>query len=227
MVNVEARLKVKGKDFKVLVDVDKALNFKRSSEDSGSIDNVLAVDQIFYDIKKGLKVSDSDLQGAFGTVDIKEIAEKIVREGEILLPSEYKKEEVEEKKKQVINFLAKNAIDPATGNPHSETRIKGAIEQAGVKIENKSIEQQITKIVSKLKEILPIKLETKKLKVVVPAVHTGKVYGLLQEYKEKDEWLSNGDLSCIINLPAGLQLEFYDKLNTITHGSAVVEEVKE
>ena len=111
--------------------------------------------------------------------------------------------------------------------PHSEKRIEEAIEQSGVKIENKPIEQQISSIVSKLKEVLPIKLETKKLKITVPAIHTGKVYGLLQDYKEKEEWLSNGDLSCIINLPAGLQMEFYDKLNSITHGSAIVEEIKE
>jgi len=225
MTNVEARLRVKGKEFQVLVDVDKALQLKKGSDIS--IDNVLAIDEVFYDTKKGLKASSSDLEECFGTSDVKEVAEKIVKQGEVVLPSEYKKRELEEKEKQVIDFLAKNAVDPSSGMPHSEKRIKEAIEQAGVKIENKSIEQQIPSIVSKLKEVLPIKLETKKLKITVPAIHTGKVYGLLQDYKEKEEWLSNGDLSCIINLPAGLQMEFYDKLNAITHGSAIVEEIKE
>ena len=89
------------------------------------------------------------------------------------------------------------------------------------------IEQQIGRILEKLKHIIPIKIETKKLRVTVPAVHTGKAYGILKEYKEKEEWLANGDLMCIINLPAGLQIDFYDKLNSITHGSSIVEEIKE
>ena len=50
---------------------------------------------------------------------------------------------------------------------------------------------------------------------------------MLQEYKEKEEWLGNGDLSVVLNIPIGLQMEFYDKLNSVTHGSAMTEEVKE
>ena len=225
MVNVEARLKMKGKNFEVIVDVDKAVQMKKGLP--VSIENVLGVDEIFYDHKKGLKASSADLQTAFGTSDIRQVAEKIVKQGEILLPAEYRKKEQETRVKQVIDFFVRNAVDPTTGRPHTETRIKAAIEQAGVNIENKPIEQQINAILSKLKEILPIKIETKKLRVTVPALHTGKVYGLLQEYKESENWLSNGDLSCMINIPAGLEMDFYDKLNGVTHGSAIVEEVKQ
>ena len=223
MVNVEAKLKIKGKNFEILVDVDKALQFKKGL---GKIDNVLAMDTVFYDIKKGLKASASDLKEIFGTEDAKIAAEKIIRQGELNVPTSYKKEEKENKLKQVIDFLAKNALDPITGKPHTATRIEEAIEQSGINIENKPIEQQISRIVSKLKEIMPLKMETKRLKILVPAVHTGKVFGLLQEYKEKEEWLGNGDLSCVINIPSGIEMEFYDKLNAVTHGSAVVQEVK-
>jgi len=223
MVNVEARIKIKGKEFEILVDVDRALQFKKSI---GNIENVLAVDEIFYDIKKGLKVSSKDLKDAFGSDDTKVVAEKIIKNGEIVLPSEYKKKEQDMKTKQVIDFLCKNAIDATTGKPITEKRISEALEQSGVKIDNRSIEQQINSVLGELKKIIPIKIETKKLKVIVPAIHTGRAYGLLKDYKEKEDWLSNGDLSCIINLPAGLQLEFYDKLNGVTHGSALVEEVK-
>jgi len=224
MVNVEARLKVKGKEFEILVDVDKALQLKKGLQ--VNIENVLAVDEIFYDFKKGLKCSQSDLKQAFATDDVRAIAEKIIKQGEVVLPSEYKKKEQEIKVRQVIDFLLRNAVDPSTGKQHSEKRIAEALELAGVNVENKPIEQQIAKIISKIKEVLPIKIETKKLRIIVPAVHTGKVYGLLQDYKEKEEWLGNGDLRCIINIPAGFQLEFYDKLNSVTHGSAIVEEVK-
>ena len=223
MVNVEARLKIKGKEFQVLVDVDKALEFKKQG---GDIANVLVSNDVFYDLKKGLKASSSDLEQAFGSSDVNEVGEKIIKMGKIVLPSDYRKKEQGNKIRQVITFLAKNALDPSTGQAISETRIEEAIEQSGVKIENKPIEQQINGIVSKLKEIIPIKIETKKLRIIIPSVHTGKVYGLVNEYKKKEDWLSNGDLQVIINIPAGLEMDFYDKLNSITHGSSIVEEIK-
>ena len=210
MVNVEARLKIKGKEFQVLVDVDKALEFKKQG---GDIANVLVSNDVFYDLKKGLKASSSDLEQAFGSSDVNEVGEKIIKIGKIVLPSDYRKKEQGNKIRQVITFLAKNALDPSTGQAISETRIEEAIEQSGVKIENKPIKQ-------------PIKIETKKLRIIIPSVHTGKVYGLVNEYKKKEDWLSNGDLQVIINIPAGLEMDFYDKLNSITHGSSIVEEIK-
>jgi len=224
MVNVEARTRIKGKEFCILVDVDKALQYRKGQS---TIDNVLIVSEIFYDIKKGLKASNNDLMQNFGTSDVKIVADKIIKNGDIQLPSEYKKKEQEGKLKQIIDFLVRNAVDPTTGNPHTAKRIEMALEEIGIKIENKPIDEQIPLILSKLKEKLPIKIETKKLKIIVPAVHTGKAYGLLKENKEKEEWLNNGDLLCVINIPAGMQMEFYDKLNAITHGSSLVEEIKQ
>ena len=36
-------------------------------------------------------------------------------------------------------------------------------------------------------KIIPIKLETKKVKITVPAMHTGKVYGIISQYKENEK----------------------------------------
>ena len=220
-----ARIKIKGKNFEIIIDVDKALELKKGGQ--VGIQEVLAIDKVFSDSKKGFHSSESDLQECFGTKEINIIAEKIIKNGEIVLPLEYKRKELEGKEKQVVDFLSKNALDPNTNRPHSEERIKSAIEQAGVKIDNKPIPEQISRIIEQLRKTLPIKIETKKLKIVIPSIYTGKVYGILQPYKEKEDWLSNGDLECIINLPIGLQSDFYDKLNSITHGSAVTEEIKE
>jgi len=225
MTEVIARIKIKGKHYETLVDVDKALQLKQGKPIS--IDNVLAVNKIFYDSKKGLCVSDKDLEEAFGVKDIKTAAEKIIKSGEILVPKEYRDTERENKKKQIVDFLSRYAIDPRTEKPHTAERISAAIEQAGVSIDNKPMEQQISGILEKLKVILPIKIQTKKLKLRIPALHTGKIYGILSDYKEKENWLSNGDLECIINLPVGLQDDFYAKLNAITHGSAISQELEE
>ena len=224
MVNITARYRAKGKNFEVLVDADKAVQFKKGLS---SIDNVLATDQVFYDIKKGLKASTSDLKECFGTDDSKTVAERIVKNGEVELPLDIKRQEHEVRIKQVVAFFVKNAVDARTNLPFTEKRIEEAISQAGINVESKPIEQQVNSIASKLKAILPLKISTKKLKITIPAVHAGKVYGLLNEYKEKESWLDNGDLVAVVNIPSGLQMEFYDKLNGITHGSSIAEEIKE
>ena len=225
MTNVEAKLRIKGKQFAIMIDVDKALQLKKGL--NVSIDNVLAFPEVFYDIKKGLKASQADLKDAFGTDDIRVIANKIIKNGEIEVPLEYRRKEQDNKVKQVVDFLSRNAIDSRTGKPYTPSSIEKAIEQSGVKIDNRPIDQQIHEIISKLKTILPIKIETKKIKILIPAIHSGKAYGMLKEYMEKEDWLSNGDLQIIVNVPAGLQLEFYDKLNGITHGSSIAEEIQQ
>jgi len=224
MVNTTARIKAKGKHFEIMVDIDSALNLKKGL--NVNIQNVLGVDVVFTDHKKGLRASDKDLIDCFGTNNVYEIATKIVKTGEIMLPLEYKKNEREDKIKQVIEWLSKNAMDPGTGRPHTAERIKLALEQAGVNIENKPITEQMSKILDELRKVIPIRIESKKLRITVPAIHTGKVYGMLTAYKESEEWLANGDLQVIVNLPAGMQMEFYDKLNGITHGASIVEEMK-
>jgi ribosome maturation protein SDO1 len=225
MGNVIARIKVKGKNFEILVDVDKAIQLKKGM--SINMQNVIAIDRIFSDSKKGIQVPEKELEDAFGTSDVYVIADKIVRQGEVQMPLDYKRKEQEDKVKQVIDFLSKYAVNPANNLPHPASRIEQALKQAGVNIENRNIEEQIGKIVENLNKVMPIKIQTKKILIKIPAEHTGKVYGLLNNYKEKEDWMSDGSLQCIVNIPVGLQGEFYDKLNGITHGSALTREVKE
>lgn len=220
-----ARIKKAGKNFEILVDLDKALELKKTGE--GNVGEILETDSVFYDSKKGLKASNEDLEKAFGNSNINEVAEQIIKRGEIQLPQEYRDKSIEERKKKIIDFFVRNAVDPKTGNPYTPDVISSALDDAGVSIDNKPIEQQVKKITEALQKIIPIKIEMKKLKIVIPAVYTGKVYGMLQEYKEKENWLGNGDLEIVVGVPVGLQSEFYDKLNTITHGSAISEEIKD
>ena len=184
-------------------------------------------DKIFTDSKKGEVASNSDLKEAFGTEDIKLIVEKIVKNGEVLVTQEHRDEEKEKKFKQVVDFLASNAVDPQTGNPHTAERIRNALEQTHIDIKNIPIENQIKNIIEEISKIIPIKIETKKVKITIPAVHTGKVYGIINPYKQEESWLDDGSLQVIASIPAGMIMNFYDKLNSVTHGSALTEEIKE
>lgn len=223
MTNTLARIKREGKNFEIIVDLDDALKFRK-----GELSSVEAEgDRIFSDSKKGQVASDSDLRKSFGTTDINEIVEKIVKSGEVLITQEKRDEEKEKKYKQVVDFLATNSIDPKTGNPHTPERIKRALEEAHVNLKNVPIESQIKDIIYEISKFIPIKLEMKKVRITVPAIHTGKAYGIVSQYKENEKWLDDGSLQITISIPAGIIMNFYDRLNSVTHGSALTEEIRE
>jgi len=224
MTQTTARIKQHGKHFEIIVDLDRALKFRKG--ESSNVD-FLEIDRVFTDSKRGLAAPEKELTEAFGTTDLNSVVGKIVKSGEILLTQEYREDARDNKIKQVVDFLSRNAVDPKTGNPHTAERIKNALEQAQVNIKNAPIEGQIKEIIEKISLVLPIKLETKKVKVIVPAIHTGKAYGIVAPYKESENWMNNGDLEAILRIPAGLVMDFYDKLNSATHGSVMTEEMKE
>ena len=224
MTQTIARITKAGKHFEVLIDLDAALAYKKG--DSGDV-NFLEIDKIFTDAKKGEAASPGDFKSVFNTDDVYEIAGKIVKDGEVLISQEHRDIEKDQKFKQVVEFLVTNSSDPQTGNPHTAERIRSALDQAHVNVKNKPIDSQIGEIVEALSKVLPIKIETKKVKITIPAIHTGQAYGAVNQYKESETWKDNGDLEIIVNVPAGIIIDFYEKLNGVTHGSALSEEVKE
>jgi ribosome maturation protein SDO1 len=223
MANTTARIRKGSLTFEIIVDMDEALKFKKGTS------NFIApeTDKVFTDLKKGNVASKSELEKSFGTSDINEIAKVIVKQGDVEVNQEHRDEEKEKKIRQVVDFLARNSTNPQTGNPHSPDRIRSALEQAHINIKNVPIEEQIEEILSHISLILPIKIETKRIKILIPAIHTGRAYGIISPYKEKEDWLNDGSLEVVVNIPAGIIIDFYDKLNSVTHGSIVATEIKE
>ncbi len=224
MTDTIARLRSGKIIFETMVDLDNAIKFRKG--ENVSIFEVVRDTAVYTDQKKGMRAGSAELMNIFATTDFYKVVEQIVKKGQIEVTQEYRDEKTEAKRKQVIDFLSKNAVDARTGRPFTPDIITSALKEAGVNIQNVPIEKQIPEIVEKLRKIIPLKIETKKLRIKIPSVHTGKVYGLIQEYKESEDWLANGDLEVVLNIPVGIQMEFYDKLNGVTHGSATSEEMK-
>ena len=225
MTETIARIRVGSKTFETMVDLEKAMQLRRGQE--VSINEIIADTTIYYEQKKGLKASNEDLEQAFGTSNFEQVVEKIVKKGNLETTQEFRDEAVETKKKQIIEFYLRNAVDARTKMPFTPDMIESALKSSGAKIDNQPIDKQINKITEALIKVIPIKIETKKILIKIPAIHTGKAYGLVQDHKEKEEWLGDGSLQVILNIPIGLQMDFYDKLNAITHGSAITQEIKE
>lgn len=216
---VEARIKRQGKQYEVLVDCDKALEFKQGKK--VMLDDVLVTNEIFHEAKRGLKPAEKDLLAAFKTTDPQQIATIILKEGEIQLTQKHREKEREEKRKRIIDIIHRQAIDTKTGLPHPPSRIEAAMEQARIKIdENKTAEDQIEAILNALKPIIPIKFETRLIEIKIQPQYAGPAFRTLKKYKLiKSEWLNDGSLLGHVEIPAGLQEDLFTELNKLTHGS--------
>jgi ribosome maturation protein SDO1 len=223
MVHVTARIKAKGKHFEIDVNLDEALKVRQGK---GDLTAALVAPRVFTDLKKGLAASNADLIECFGTTDAYEIAKHIITKGEVQKTQEFRDTERENKVKQLIQLIIKNAVDQH-GRPYTEDRIKRAIEEAHYSIDNKPAEQQVVPLVDSLKKIIPIKLDIKKVVLTIPAQYAAQVYGLLKDFKQSEDWLANGSLKAVLNIPAGMTMDFYDKLNNITHGTVQSEDFVE
>ncbi|MCD6170896.1 MAG: ribosome assembly factor SBDS [Thermoplasmata archaeon] len=217
-----ARYEKKGRHFEILVDPEAAEKVMEGKE-VNIIEN-LAIDTIFKDARKGEKAGEESIKEIFGTDDIEKIAIKIIKEGEIQLTVKQRREMQERKRKNIIDWIARSSMDPRTKLPHPRERIELAIEEAGINIDPfKSVEEQVKKIIEAIRPILPISIQNVRVEIKVPAQYTGKAYGEIVKMVKilKEEWLSDGTFKCIVEMPAGLQAEVYDKLNTITKGEVV------
>lgn len=222
MTETTARIKRGGKHYEILVDLNEAL---KVSKGDGNVRSAVLTNDIFYSLKSGEHASKTDLQTDFETTDLYEIATKIIKSGEIEKPVQFYKEEQDKKYKQVVDFLSRNATNPE-GRPYTPDKISNALKEAHIEVKNKPIESQISGIVDILSKILPIKIEKKKVRLRIPVSFTGKTYGILKEYIIEEHWENNGDLTCIVEIPSGIIMDFYDDINGVTHGSILSEELK-
>lgn len=222
--HVIARYEAKGHRFEILVDPDRALELKLGK--SISIDDVLVSDVIYKDAKKGLKASPEALREVFGTDDPRTVAVEIIKRGDIPLTAEQRRKLIEEKRLQIVNLIAKNAVDPKTKLPIPAKRIELALEQARVTIDPfKPAEAQFEEIVSEIARVLPLKIAKALVLVKLPAEHSSRGLKALQSMGtvKKTRWLSDGSLELEIEIPAGLQQELIDKVNAITKGTGDIK----
>ena len=212
-----------GDEFEILVDADRAYEYvtgKRADPLS-----VLEAEEIFKDAKKGERQSEEKIKKTFGTTDVAKVADMILKKGEVPITTEQRAKMTEEKRKQIIDIIAKNSIDPRTNAPNPPLRIENAMKEARVSIDPfKSVNEQVELVVDKLRPILPLKFTTVKIAVTVPPEFANRCYGTLKQYGMKsEEWLSNGSLSAVCEFPAGMQGEFFDRINKLTQGKVMTK----
>jgi ribosome maturation protein SDO1 len=153
-----ARINTRRGKFEVIVVEDAALSFRNGK--SPWKNEIMPIDQIFKDYKKGLRASANELKEVFGTTNPYEIGKRIVAEGELLLSVETLRRLIDERRKQIASLVSKVSLDPSSGMPIPQLRIEQAMAQVPISIEPfKDAEEQLKRVLSAIRPILPLKVK--------------------------------------------------------------------
>jgi ribosome maturation protein SDO1 len=218
----------KGSDnFEILVDPDLALRFRKG--EPISIENILAIPEIFSDARKGERVKGESLKKVFGSHDVLSICTEIIKHGEIQLTTEQRRKLTEEKRREIATTISRQGMDPKTKLPHPPQRILNAMEQAKVNIDPfRPAREQVNDVLTKIQPIIPISLERIEVAIRVPIEHAGRASSEIRKLApvKSEEWRNDAWIA-LIEIPAGMQADIYDSLNKITAGRVEVKIVKE
>ena len=227
---VTARLESHGARFEVLVDPDAALAIKRG-EFEGELEDVIAAEDVFDNASTGDRPAENDLEKAFDTTDPLEIIPEVITEGEIQITAEQRREMQEQKRKQLITTIARNAINPQMDNaPHPPERIENALEEAGFTVDPMTpVEQQVDDALDALRPVIPIRFEEVTIAVQIPPEYAGSAQAKIRQYGdlEREEWQPDGSWIGVVTFPAGLQNDFYDVVNENTSGTAETQVIRD
>ena len=100
-------------------------------------------------------------------------------------------------------------------------RIENAFEEAKFHVDEfRPVQQQVQEAVKELRIVLPIKFEIKEIAIKIPPEYAPKCYSTVRAFGTmlREEWQTNGYWVAVVEMPGGMENDFYDKLNKICHG---------
>lgn len=230
MVRVEdaivARLESHGHKFEIFVDPEATEKIKEGTVD---LANDVALDEIYKDARKGDKAGEESLMEVFKTTDVTQIIIEIVRKGQIQLTTEQRHQMTERKRKQIIETIVRESINPQTNTPHPPSRISQAIDETKIHIDPfKSVGEQVQAVLKAIKPLLPIRMEKTKLAVRLTGDAYGRVYGEIARggYLVREEWAKDGSWIGLLEVPAGMAGEFMGSLSRKGQDNIEIKVVK-
>ncbi len=208
-----------GKRLEMIVNPEQAWLFSQGEDIN--IDDIVEGYTIFENLSKGLKADGDTLSDIFGTSDEKKIAIEMLKRGDLQLTQEQRKQFLKEKRDEIIEFLVTRGVNPKTKTAIPASRIEKAIDQAGIKIDrNEAAADQAMKIITQIQGILPIKIETATIEFIIPAILSGKLYGMIKAYGDvsKENWGSDGSLTLVSRVPAGMVASILEEVSDYSQG---------
>lgn len=223
-----ARYQVKDKRFEIIVNPDKALNYKLGV--ITDITGILVHEIIFSDSKKGKKASNEDIMKVFDTNNINEITKYIIEKGELLIKAEQRKELIAINKRKIVAYISKNCIDTRTKAPIPPIRVEQAFDEINLRIDPfMNLTEEMPNIIKTFRETLPLRQQTTLLEIKIPAIYAGKAIGYVKRIGDtiEEEWMTDGSYQVKTMIPSGTKNEVMNTLGNLTSGVAQMEIIEE
>jgi ribosome maturation protein SDO1 len=101
--------------------------------------------------------------------------------------------------------------------------------EARVNIDPTKSTDELVKITMKaIRPLIPIRFEEVDVAVKLPASYAPKAYGEVAAFGKltREAWQNDGSWVGVVQIPAGMQTEFYDLVNRLTKGEAETKLLK-
>jgi ribosome maturation protein SDO1 len=101
--------------------------------------------------------------------------------------------------------------------------------EARVNIDPTKSTDELVKITMKaIRPLIPIRFEEVEVAVKIPASYAPKAYGEVAAFGKltREAWQNDGSWVGVVQIPAGMQTEFYDLVNRLTKGEAETKLLK-
>ena len=154
-----------------------------------------------------------------------------IKRGEIQITAEQRREMQEQKHKNLVNRITRNAVNPQMDNaPHPPERIESALEETDFRVDPmEPVETQVDDALDALRPVIPIRFDEVTVAVQVPADYAGSAQAKIRQFGEleREEWQNDGGWVGVLTFPAGMQNDFYDLVNEHTSGEAETQIIKD
>ena len=228
MTNVIVRYVSKGEKFEMIVDSELAWEYKLGKRIS--LENVLISDTIYKDANKGERATTASLQKVFGTTDVMKIADIIIKKGDLPITAERRNRLIEENRKKIINIITRNCIDTRTNAPLPPSRVENILKELKVRIDPfASAEEQANEIIKEIKKVIPIKIAKAIIQIQIPVEYASKAYNQViakMSTVVNSNWKNDGSWEGEVEIPAGIQETFIQKINEISNRKAIIKNIK-
>lgn len=172
--------------------------------------------------RKGERANAAELESAFETSDMRAVLDTILQRGTAQVSADERREQLETKRRQVINHIRKNYINPRTGLPCTLEQIEDAVGQLkALTIDpSKPADMQATEIARRIiDEVMPLKKSEMGGVLTIPHRHLGSAMGIVHQWASvrKEDYNSEG-VVMEIGFSAGDFDRIMSELNRVTKG---------
>ena len=186
-----------------------------------SLADALADERIYINSSRGDIASEADIAklGLSG----RELLEEIMKNGKYSLTAQEKREIVEKRRLEVINYIHQNFIESSTRTPHPVTRIESALQEIKAKIDpDISAEKNVRALLPKLTTVIRLTESQIDGTVVIPNSKLGQAIGICynlgtvtrEEFGPENAYIS-------LTISPGKFDALNDQLSKMTNGLAV------